>query len=98
MVGTSVRGFARMSFMTAPSSGWRLAQLTRSRRRAPSLRSPAQAGVHFSAPQTVEEWVPAFAGKRSEKLDALLVRHDDGAAGGEHATDAVADRDFRARH
>jgi hypothetical protein len=27
-------------------------------------RSPAKAGVHFSALETGQKWVPAFAGKR----------------------------------
>ena len=32
--------------------------------RTPSSRSPAKAGVHFATPETVDERVPAFAGKR----------------------------------
>jgi hypothetical protein len=28
------------------------------------LRSPAEAGVHFSTVSNAEEWIPAYAGKR----------------------------------
>src|SRR5437762_4858055 len=70
---------ARISPKASPPSAKRESRITANKIRTdPHIRVPAKAGIHLSASQLVERWVPAFAG--TPFCDRLrgVVREDDG--------------------